>query len=222
MIAVFSDFDGTITSMDTGTHIIDKFLGRDRRKCLDKQVLDGQTTFREAVIEMWKSVQPKDISVEQAGAMIIKDIPLDQGFMDFYNFSIEEGIRFTCISSGLDVLIAEYLKHHFPKGLHPTTKVIANGLKVHKDHWEIIYLDDSEYGHDKGSHLRDYRTQYPDHTIVFIGDGISDIPAAMSADVVLAKKGKDLETFCLRESISYTSWNDFRDIKSFFKTHLVK
>ena len=222
MLVVFSDFDGTISERDTGTHIIDQFLGQERRKILDKQVLNGQVSFREAVVEMWRSVNPSLMSVDLAGDMIINDIPLDPGFMDFYNLTIEMGFPFTCISSGLDELIERYLKHHFPKGLHPTTKVIANGLRVHDDHWEILYLDDSDFGHDKGSHLRDWKRRNPFDTLIFIGDGISDLPAAMSADIVFAKKDKDLETYCLREKIAFHSWSSFTDILHYFKEHLVR
>ena len=37
--------------------------------------------------------------------------------------------------------------------------------------------------------------------IVFIGDGVSDLSAAIEADIVFAKKGKDLETWCIRKGI---------------------
>jgi 2-hydroxy-3-keto-5-methylthiopentenyl-1-phosphate phosphatase len=81
--------------------------------------------------------------------------------------------------------------------------------------WDIIYRDDSDYGHDKGQHLRlakQKRGQSSFPLIVFIGDGVSDLSAAMEADVVFAKKGKDLESWCLRKEIKHIAWSDFSDI----------
>ncbi len=45
--------------------------------------------------------------------------------------------------------------------------------------------------------------------IVFIGDGVSDLSAAIEADIVFAKKGKDLETWCIRKGVEYHGWDDF-------------
>ncbi|KAL2916046.1 hypothetical protein HK105_204470 [Polyrhizophydium stewartii] len=70
---VFLDFDGTIATSDTGTVIIDSCMGRDVRKALDKKILDGQMSFRDAVELMWAAVT---LSWEDAMALVA-DIPLD-------------------------------------------------------------------------------------------------------------------------------------------------
>ncbi|KAJ3054080.1 hypothetical protein HK102_011578, partial [Quaeritorhiza haematococci] len=52
-IMIFSDFDGTITTEDTGTALIDRCMGYDRRRALDHAIFEGKKTFRDAVTEMW-------------------------------------------------------------------------------------------------------------------------------------------------------------------------
>nr|KAJ3422597.1 hypothetical protein HK105_007375 [Polyrhizophydium stewartii] len=63
----------TIATSDTGTVIIDSCMGRDVRKALDKKILDGQMSFRDAVELMWAAVT---LSWEDAMALVA-DIPLD-------------------------------------------------------------------------------------------------------------------------------------------------
>jgi 2-hydroxy-3-keto-5-methylthiopentenyl-1-phosphate phosphatase len=72
---------------------------------------------------------------------------------------------------------------------------------------------------DKGIPLRKARESNPNATIVFIGDGVSDIPAAVEADVLFAKMGKDLvytpnskEKYCTQHGIKHTKWEDFSEV----------
>lgn len=51
-----------------------------------------------------------------------------------------------------------------------------------------------------------------DTIFVFCGDGISDISAAKHADLLFARKGRDLETHCDRNGIPYVSFDSFQDI----------
>ena len=213
MIHIYSDFDGTISARDTGTFLFDQYgFGFEKRKCLDQMVLNGHISFREAVTEMWESVN--SLSLEEATDLIIKEIELDPGFLEFYEFAIKKGIPLTILSSGLNPLLKSYLDHYFPKGMHETTNIIANDIKIYQNRWMIQYYDTTIYGHDKGSHLRQRKLGFPNDKLIFIGDGISDLPAAKAADVVFAKRGKDLETYCIREGISFIGWLDFSDIKN--------
>lgn len=50
--------------------------------------------------------------------------------------------------------------------------------------------------------------------IVFIGDGISDLPAARHADVLFARKGLYLEKYCLENKIAYIPFDSFADIQT--------
>lgn len=53
-----------------------------------------------------------------------------------------------------------------------------------------------------------------DTIFVFCGDGVSDISAAEHADVLFARKGKDLEFYCKRENIPYVAFDTFADVES--------
>lgn len=52
-----------------------------------------------------------------------------------------------------------------------------------------------------------------DTIFIFCGDGISDISAARHADILFARKGRDLETYCKRENIPFISFDTFAEIE---------
>ena len=56
----------------------------------------------------------------------------------------------------------------------------------------------------------------PDGTIpliVFIGDGVSDLPAARQADLLFARRGLRLEEYCVENKIPYIPFDTFADIQ---------
>lgn len=56
-----------------------------------------------------------------------------------------------------------------------------------------------------------------DTIFVFCGDGVSDISAAKHADVLFARKGRDLEFYCQRENIPFIPFDTFAEVE-----HVVK
>ncbi|KAJ3275895.1 hypothetical protein HDV01_006761 [Terramyces sp. JEL0728] len=181
-------------------------MGRERRKDLDKEILNGTKSFREAVEEMWRAV---DYPTFEEAAEIVDDIEFDPHFKEFYQWVKASNYPMTVLSSGLVPLLEHFFKRELKEY---DLELVANGLKIHPGHWEIIYLDDSHYGHDKGIRLREYKKLGTNDKIVFIGDGVSDMPAAREAHLIFARKGYDLETYCKREGIPYHAWTSFKDI----------
>jgi hypothetical protein len=49
--------------------------------------------------------------------------------------------------------------------------------------------------------------------IVFIGDGVSDLPADREADVLFARKSLRLEEYCIENKIPYIGFGTFADIQ---------
>lgn len=48
---------------------------------------------------------------------------------------------------------------------------------------------------------------------MFIGDGVSDLPAAREADVLFARKGLRLEEYCVENKIPYIGFDTFAGIQ---------
>ena len=48
--------------------------------------------------------------------------------------------------------------------------------------------------------------------MLYAGDGVSDLSAAKETDLLFAKKGRDLVTYCEREGIPFTVFEDWSTI----------
>jgi 2-hydroxy-3-keto-5-methylthiopentenyl-1-phosphate phosphatase len=84
----------TITTKDTGTVLIDIGMGIENRQVLDKQILNGQTTFRKAVEIMWNSV-----SMSWTDALKeLESVQLDPYFLEFYEWVLQHDMDLTIVS----------------------------------------------------------------------------------------------------------------------------
>ncbi|KAJ3195619.1 hypothetical protein HK101_011619 [Irineochytrium annulatum] len=168
------------------------------------QVLAKTKTYRDAVEEMWANV---NVSLPEA-MHLLRDVKFDQDFDALVSYLEASGIPLCVVSAGLTPIVDSFMAPYQGKE-GSTIEVRANGVEIGPS-WKILYRDDSEYGHDKGLPLRQLKEKYgaSERPItVFIGDGISDISAAKHADFVFAKKGKDLEKWCLDEGVPHIAWD---------------
>lgn len=101
-------------------------------------------------------------------------------------------------------------------------QIVANDADIKSDgsEWKPIWRHDTELGHDKALSVQEGRAEAAKYCIdgqipliVFIGDGVSDLPAAREADVLFARKGLRLEEYCQENDISYIPFETFADIK---------
>jgi len=46
----------------------------------------------------------------------------------------------------------------------------------------------------------------------YAGDGVSDLSAARETDLLFAKKGMDLVSYCVRENIPFTTFENWSTI----------
>lgn len=81
----------------------------------------------------------------------------------------------------------------------------------------------SDFGHDKSICIKPYakhpRGQRPH--LFYCGDGVSDLSAARETDLLFAKEGMDLITYCQKEKIPYTEFRDFKLVLSKSKITIV-
>lgn len=211
-IVVFSDFDGTIFMQDTGHVLFDNYgCGPERREYLDSNI--GKTlTFRDASNEMWGSL---NVSLPKALDTLKSHLVMDKDFMQFFDYTQQHNIPFTVISAGLKPLLRGALDQFLGKERSAKVNIISNDGKIEGDKWQAIWRHDSELGHDKAKSVAEFRESVNDvqPLLVFIGDGVSDLPAARHADVLFARKGLLLENYCIEHQIPYIPYDSFADIQ---------
>ncbi|KAI5795594.1 putative 3-phosphoserine phosphatase [Geopyxis carbonaria] len=209
---VFTDFDGTITLKDSNDYLTDNYgYGYARRRELNIEILEERWSFRDAFADMLKSVTtPFDECIK----ILVENIKLDPGFKDFYEWATANDIPVIVLSSGMEPIIRALLTHL----VGPTAdqiKIVANQAKINADGtWEIEFHDDSHFGHDKSLALKPWNQLPADQrpTLFYCGDGVSDLSAARETDLLFAKIGHDLITYCQREKVPFKVFSDFKDI----------
>lgn len=208
---VFTDWDGTVTLQDSNDFMTHNLgFGVDKRVYLNDEILNGRITFRDAFQQMLDSIKtpfPECIDY------LLKHIELDPGFKDFYAWATENNIPIVVVSSGMKPVIHALLVKLVGHEAAENIEIISNDTKINEDgSWDIIYRDDSDFGHDKSLCIKPYSALKDRPTLFYAGDGVSDLSAAKETDLLFAKEGKDLITYCIRENIPYTTFASYKDI----------
>ncbi|KAI5295434.1 hypothetical protein KEM52_001402 [Ascosphaera acerosa] len=222
-VIFFTDFDGTITQKDSNDYLTDNLgFGAEQRAAHLRDVLDGKRTFRDAFREMLESI---DTPFDECIRILQSTMSLDPYFAEFYKWSKSVGIPIVVLSSGMTSIIRALFTSFLgfepdPDHLH----IVANEVtpregKTQADintagGWTITYHDESGFGHDKSREIKPYAalSDAERPILLYAGDGVSDLSAARETDLLFAKKGRDLVTFCHRERIPHTIFEDWSSI----------
>lgn len=228
-IICFSDFDGTIFMQDTGHILFDAHgCGSERRNILDEQIKTGERSFREVSEEMWGSL---NVPFDDGFEVMEKTLEIDPDFQEFHKFCITNNIPFNVISAGLKPILRRVLDTFLGEEESSHIQIVANEAEIAEDgsEWKPVWRHDTELGHDKAISMTEARQeaqlQCDDGTIpliVFIGDGVSDLPAARQADVLFARRGLRLEEYCVENKIPYIAFDTFADIQKEVKKIMIE
>ncbi|KAJ5172084.1 hypothetical protein N7492_004677 [Penicillium capsulatum] len=195
----FTDFDGTITVDDS--------------ECRRDLVTDA---FR----EMLGSIKtPYDQCIET----LLKNMKLDPFFEKFYYWAKENNVPIVILSSGMKPIISALLERFLGHTPAEHLTIVSNdvtsrdGKDINSEGgWQITYHDESHFGHDKSLEIKPYAAlpegQRP--ILLYAGDGVSDLSAAAETNLLFAKQGKDLVTFCERRGMPYTTFENWSTILS--------
>ncbi|MBW0478494.1 hypothetical protein O181_018209 [Austropuccinia psidii MF-1] len=219
---VFSDFDGTITTEDSNDHMTDNLgFGYKRRRELNIDILEERVGFKQAFQEMLDSVSSKH-SFDECREIVKRNIKLDEGFKDIFNWAKSANVPVVIVSSGMTPIIRAIFENLVGKEDADLIEIIANDLDTSKGsgpgQWTIKFRHpESAFGHDKDRCISPYRFLSPKPTIFFCGDGVSDLSAAKSSDCLFVKikegSGNDLAKHCERESIPHVKFGSFLQVK---------
>lgn len=215
---VFTDWDGTVTLQDSNDYLTENLgFGRPKRLQINDDILNGKISFREGFKLMLDSI---DTPFPECIDFLLENVQLDPGFKDFYEWADSKGIPVIVVSSGMKPIIYSLLKKLVGDKAIENIEIVSNEVLIEESKkWDIVYKDPhSPFGHDKSNSIKEYLTLHgytakeSTPTLFYCGDGVSDLSAAKETDLLFAKHGKDLITYCKRENIPYTEFNNFEDI----------
>jgi 2-hydroxy-3-keto-5-methylthiopentenyl-1-phosphate phosphatase len=203
-IAILCDFDGTIAEIDTAVIVFNKFINGNWR-IFNEQLDRGEITLEHCMREQFSMIKaPKSVILDE----IDLDIAFRPGFIDLVQYCKEKKIPFEIVSAGLDFVINHLLEVRGLSGItvHAArTRFTEKGIEM--DPLELHDANSIDFKEDLVNFIKD--KGYP---VVYIGDGMSDKGAVMSADYVFVLKGSRLAEFCRTEGIRHQEMSDFHDV----------
>lgn len=210
---------------DTGHILFDSHgCGAAQREIWDEQIKTGERSFRDVSDDMWASL---DVPFEDGFEVMKSSLEIDPDFRAFHAYCTENDMPFNVISAGLKPVLRRVLDVFLGEEASSRIDIVANDATISADgsDWRPVWRHaDSALGHDKALSMTEARASAEaelqmrgdDGTvplIVFIGDGVSDLPAARQADVLFARRGLRLEEYCVENAIAYTPFDTFADIQ---------
>ena len=203
-IAVFVDFDGTITKQDIGDRL---FIDFGKFEPYHSMLEKGEMNIRDYWTTVISTLDP-ELTATQIAAYAAT-FETDSYFPRFAEFCSANNFRLEIISDGFDAYILPVLNK---LGLKDITSKINKLNKTETGFVPEFPGASESCGCLCASCKRNaiIAGTPADDILVFIGDGHSDRCAAEHADIVFAKK--KLAAYCNEMRIPHYPWSGFFDV----------
>lgn len=200
----FFDFDNTITTSDVLDDVIRNFSINDDWISLEKDWVKGKIGTKECLREQLKNVRVSQKDLRN----FLKSVKIDPYFSSFLAFLNQKNVQPVILSDNFVLIIRQILENHGIENL----PIFANRLDFFKNRLIPFFPYDNpacpSCAHCKKTHLTEDKIK--DSTIVYVGDGRSDLCAARVSDIVFAK---DSLLYSLKkEGKPCLEYNNFNDI----------
>jgi len=206
---IFCDFDGTITKEDT----IDKLL----EKHASDEWLEIEKLWEEGIIGSKECLEKQIKCINYLSEKKFKDfidsIEIDEHFADFIERVKSRKIDFYIVSDGFDLIIDSILTRYNINNVEKFCNTLY--LKYGELETDFPFKRENCKSGAGVCKCNIIKENSQGKTIIYIGDGRSDMCAAKNADVLFAK-GK-LADYCENNKINHIRFTDFRDIIEYLK-----
>ena len=199
------DFDGTIISNNLSVLIREHFAP-DAWRAIETDYLEGRITIEESNRRQFALIKEPKGRLQE---FVRCHIDVRQGFPEVTADCEAKGNHLVIVSSGLDFYIEVVLSKLGMSDIETycgKTEFNEKGIMV-------------SYTAQKGNTIKHgFKISYlnwlkrRDKSIVYIGDGLSDLEAARHANYIFATG--HLATLLTEEHVSWSSFDDFNDIRN--------
>ena len=205
-IKIFTDFDGTITQVDSLNMVLDEFALSDWRSIEDK-VTSHELSEKEALQAEFDLV---NVPLEDAVQFLENNAKIDPTFIPFADWCNSHGIELIVLSGGFKEFINSIFNQFGISGL----QVYSNSLKIENNKWQVVQSDLPKIknlcNHCKTNHIN--KSQKEGYKVVYIGDGNTDRCPAENADIVFAKNS--LADYLEKKNKKFYKYQNFTDIQN--------
>lgn len=197
------DFDDTITVGNVSTAIRTAFAS-DEWRGHEENYLAGKYSVEESNIKQFPLVKA---SVREIEDFILAKVVIRDGFAEFVDYCQRTGIQLVVVSSGLDLYIEPIMRREGIENL----EIHSGKAKPSRYGIQVSYTDPSGFTIKQGfkeSFVREFKRR--GHSIIYIGDGLSDILPATKSNYVLARS--TLEQHFESNNLPHYNFHSFEDV----------
>jgi 2-hydroxy-3-keto-5-methylthiopentenyl-1-phosphate phosphatase len=207
--AVFCDFDGTITAVETFAGMLKVFAPQIAAEVMP-QLYARSVTLREGVRRMLEAIPA---SQYEAVIGFADDKPIRAGLPELIAFCQGHGIPFHVVSGGLRGMVERVLQREGITGISSLSAVDVAATEG--------FLRVPTQAFEGGTELIakvQVMERYPAALKIAIGDSVTDVNMAFHADLVFARDR--LIDYMQAEGKPYVTWDTFFEIRDFLASHL--
>ena len=212
-LVVFFDFDNTITRFDVIDDMLERFSMDDRWIALENKWKKGRIGSRECL-----KGQVEGIRISRKGLdSYLHRVKLDPHFKKILGLLRSKNVKTVILSDNFDYILKTVLKVNGVNGL----RIYSNKVKVANDRLMPSFPLAKKNCNGTCGHCKDtsmHRVAGKGDTLVYIGDGRSDICPAKSADIVFAKDA--LLDYFRSKKLEHIPIKDLGAVYKYFKTLL--
>jgi 2,3-diketo-5-methylthio-1-phosphopentane phosphatase len=165
----------------------------------------GEIDMRDELRLTFNTIKASKAEMERA----LNSVEIDPGFLAFLDYGRERGYNFAIISDGLEWYI-QYLLNRYGIDEIP---VYANRIYFEERNFRFEFPWYDEETHRRGVCKPKIARAYHKHakTLVFVGDGRSDIDIIHEADIVYSRGW--LAGYCFAKGLGKDEFYDWFDLK---------
>lgn len=215
-IRIFSDFDGTITSVDVWKEIFKKFGKLEPYFSL---LINSKLSLKEFWFQIFQNL-PLNSKLEEFNRWAVDNVEVDANFFNFINFCQEHNIPFEIVSDGFEFYVSAFLDK---MGLIKKLPFVANEVINYGGVYKPIFPFASESCMCNAASCKRnvvLSKLQDQEVLIYIGDGYSDFCLAQYADIIFAKNV--FSRFCSEKKIPHYPYKSFADVQSFLKMIITK
>ncbi|MCH7624727.1 MAG: HAD-IB family phosphatase [Chloroflexi bacterium] len=203
MIVVQCEFDETVTAVDLGLGLREAFAP-EGWTVMEEDFLAGRCSPEENITKQFKLIKASKQEIED---FVLGNVVLRPEFGEFVDYCRGVGLKLVIVSSGLDIYIDMIL------GLLELEDLDVHSGKVTigSDGMDVVYSNPDGDRIESGlkeAYVKHYKEA--GHTVVYVGQGLSDIAPAEVADYVIARSS--LAEHLTEQGISYDKFDTFQDV----------
>lgn len=206
-IAVFFDFDNTITHFDVLDSIVENFS-------IDKKWMSFESAWKRGEIGSKDCLKGQLKSVRVTRKILdgyLSKIKVDPYFKRMVGLLRKNGVEPVILSDSFSYFIRSILRNNEINGI----RIFSNKVRISGE--RLIPSFPHQHptcrtcGNCKSNHLPDQKAA--SKVVIYIGDGLSDLCPSKNSDIVFAKG--NLKKYLLKEGKPFISFGSLKSVYNF-------